>query len=137
MSEHTIEITSENFETTVDNHPIVILDFWAEWCAPCRAFAPVFEQVASTHQDVVFGKVNTETAKDLAGAFQVRSIPTLMAFRDGILLFEQAGAVPAEMLVELVEKIKALDMNVVREQMEKHAAEHEHGPGCNHDHKKE
>ena len=95
-----------NFETVVDSNPIVILDFWAEWCQPCRIFAPAFEEAASRHPDVYFGKVNTEVATDLTEAFQVRSIPTIMAFLKGDLVFEQPGAIPPAMLDDLIGKIR-------------------------------
>ncbi|MCC7442518.1 MAG: thioredoxin [Bdellovibrionales bacterium] len=117
MANTTREITFQNFESTVDSNPIVILDFWAAWCGPCRMFAPTFEKAAEDHPDIVFGKVNTETAQDLAGAFRVRSIPTIMAFKEGVLLFEQAGVLPAQALNELVQKLREVDMKEVKAQM--------------------
>jgi thioredoxin 1 len=116
----TIEINKENFDTTVEKG-IVLLDWWAAWCGPCRAFAPVFEQAADKHGDIVFGKIDTDAQRELAGGFQIRSIPTLMVFRDGILVFEQAGALPGAVLEELIGKVRALDMDEVR----KHVAENE------------
>lgn len=106
-------LNESNFKETVANG-IVLVDFWAPWCGPCRVFGPVFEKASEAHPDVVFGKVNTEDESGLAGSFGIQAIPTLMAFRDGILLFEQAGALPATALKELVEQVKGLDMVKVR-----------------------
>ena len=110
----TVAITKENFDETINNNGMVILDFWATWCGPCRSFAPVFEATSEKHPDVVFGKVNTEEQQELAGAFQIRSIPTLMIFRDKIIIFSQPGALPAAAFEELVGKAKELDMDAVR-----------------------
>ncbi len=113
----TVEISKDNFKDTVGKQGIVMLDWWASWCGPCRAFAPIYEQVSGKHADITFGKIDTDAQPELSGAFEIRSIPTLMIFRDGILLFEQPGALPAAALEELITKVRALDMDDVRKQV--------------------
>jgi thioredoxin 1 len=107
-------LTAENFEKTVLNEDIVLVDFWAEWCGPCRQFAPVFEAASEQHEDIVFGKVDTEAEQALAAAANITSIPTLMAFRDGILVFAQPGALPASALQQVIEGVRGLDMDAIR-----------------------
>jgi thioredoxin 1 len=113
----TVTLTNDTFAPTVEADGIVLVDWWAEWCGPCRMFAPVFEQAAETNPDVVFGKVDTEAEPALAAAARIMSIPTLMAFRDGVLVFSQPGALPAPVLDDLIGQVRALDMDEVRAQI--------------------
>lgn len=114
----TINLTSDSFGPTVEQNGIVLVDFWAAWCGPCRAFAPVFEQVSETHPDIVFGKIDTEAQQQLAAAARITSIPTLMAFRDRVLVFSQPGALNGPQLEQLITAIEQLDMNEVRRSIE-------------------
>jgi len=118
----TVALTEENFRDTIDNNGIVLVDFWASWCGPCKMFEPIFEEASDKYSDVVFGKVNTEEQQQLAAMFQVRSIPTLMIFRDQIVIFSQPGMLPAAALDEIVQKAKDLDMDQVREEIAKQQA---------------
>ena len=106
----TVELTKDNFEATVNGNPIVIIDFWAPWCGPCRGFAPIYEKASESHADVVFAKVNTDEEQELGAAFNIRSIPTLMVFRENVILFQQAGALPGQALDQVLTQAKALDM---------------------------
>ena len=111
-------LTAANFEKTILEEGTVLVDFWAEWCGPCKRFAPVFEEASEQHSDIVFGKVDTEAEQALAAAANITSIPTLMAFRDGILVFAQPGALPAQALAQVIEGVKGLDMDAVRADIE-------------------
>jgi thioredoxin 1 len=113
----TLELTKDNFESTVNHSPMVIVDFWAPWCAPCRGFAPVYEKASDQHPDIVFAKVNTDEQQELAGAFGIRSIPTLMVFREKIILFQQAGALPGNALEQVISQARSLDMAKVHQEL--------------------
>ena len=126
----TIELTRENFETTVNGNPMVIIDFWAPWCGPCRGFAPVFEKASESHPDVVFAKVNSDEQQELAGAFNIRSIPTLMVFREKVILFQQAGALPGQALEQVLTQAKSLDMAKVHAEIAVQNAADEKAPGA-------
>ena len=113
----TVNLTKDTFEDIITGNDIILLDFWAPWCGPCKQFTPVFESISETHPDIVFAKVNTEEEQELGGYFQIRSIPTLMVFREQIIVFSQAGALPPAGLETVIEKISELDMDDVRRQV--------------------
>ena len=112
-----VELTKDDFEKTINDNPIVVIDFWAPWCGPCRGFAPVFEKSSEAHPDVVFAKINTDEQQELAGSFGIRSIPTLMVFRDKIILYQQAGALPGNALEQVITQAKSLDMAKVHQEL--------------------
>ena len=113
----TVNLTNDTFESTVTGEGITLVDWWASWCGPCRMFAPVFQAASEQHPDITFGKVDTEAQPELAGAARIMSIPTLMAFRDGILVFSQPGALPAAGLEQVIDGVRALDMDAIRAQL--------------------
>ncbi len=123
MSASTIDLTAVTFSSTVDSNDIVLVDWWASWCGPCRMFAPIFEAAAVNHPDVVFGKVDTESEQGLAAGAEIRSIPTLMVFREGVLVFSQPGALPAHTLEDLITQVKALDMTKVHAEVASQSAD--------------
>ena len=112
-----IAITKENFEDVINKNPMIIIDFWAPWCGPCKNFGPVFEAISDKYPDIVFAKVNTEEQQEIGGMFQIRSIPTLMLFREQIILFSQPGSLPGSALEDVLAKAKALDMDMVRKEL--------------------
>lgn len=119
----TVDLTKDNFEQVVTGNDVVIVDFWAPWCAPCRAFAPAFEQASEQHIDVVFAKVNTEEEQEVAGAFNIRSIPTLMVFRENVILYAEAGSLPAPALEQVIAQAKSVDMAAVHREIAERGAE--------------
>ncbi|GBD85651.1 putative thioredoxin-2 [bacterium BMS3Abin02] len=119
----TVTLTNDNFEDTIMDNDMVLVDFWAEWCRPCKMFGPVFEKMSEKYPDIVFGKVDTEAQQELAGHFNIRSIPTLMVFREKTILFSQAGALPESMLQDLITQVSEIDMEDVRRRIEEQAAE--------------
>ena len=119
----TVDLTKDNFEQVVTGNDVVIVDFWAPWCAPCRAFAPTFEQASEQHADVVFAKVNTEEEQEVAGAFNIRSIPTLMVFREKVILYSEAGSLPAAALEQVITQVKGVDMSAVHREIAERGAE--------------
>ena len=131
----TQSLTKDSFEQTLDDNEIVLIDFWASWCGPCRSFAPVYEKVSESHPGIVFGKVDTEAEPELAASFRIQSIPTLMAVRDNIVLYSQPGALPEDALEDIVRQVEALDMEEVRRDLAAQGDGHDHShDGHDHSH---
>ena len=120
-------LTADNFNDTVESNDIVLLDFWAEWCGPCKTFGPIFEEASDKHEDITFGKIDTDAEQALGQAFNIRSIPTLMVIRDGVMVFNQAGVLPANALEDLIQQVRDLDMDEVRAQVEQAEAQQQAG----------
>ena len=134
----TLELTKENFASTLDDNDMVLIDFWAEWCGPCRRFGPIFEEISEKHPDVIFAKLDTEAEQEIAASLEIQAIPTLMALRDGVLLYREAGALDARQLEGLVQDMKAIDMVAVKAEIAKQQAEgghdHDHSDHEGHNH---
>ena len=126
----TVELTADNFKDAVAGNDMLIVDFWAPWCAPCRSFAPTFEAASEQHADIVFAKVNTEVEQELAGAFNIRSIPTLMVFREQVIVYADAGALPPAGLQQLVDGVRSLDMDKVRAEIAAQENQEQHRTRC-------
>ncbi|WP_375431397.1 thioredoxin [uncultured Friedmanniella sp.] len=120
----TIDINAENFETTISDNEIVLVDFWADWCGPCKRFGPIYEKSSDQHRDVVYAKLDTDANQQLSGQLGIEGIPTLMAFREGVMVFNQAGALPGPALEQVIDAVKELDMDEVHAQVAKLQAEH-------------
>jgi thioredoxin 1 len=119
----TVELNAANFSDTITNNDFVIVDFWAPWCGPCRSFAPIYEELSAQHPDIVFAKVNTEEEHELAGHFQIRSIPTLMLFREQVILYSEAGALPKQAMLQLITDAKAVDMEEVHKSLQEQSSQ--------------
>jgi len=130
----TVALNEQNFSEIIEKNDIVLVDFWAEWCGPCRSFAPTFEKASEANPDVVFGKVDTEDQQGLAGYFQIRSIPTLMIFRERVLLFNQPGALPGAALDDLIRQVRGLDMAKIHQEIAEHEHSHDHDGDHGHSH---